>query len=63
MSFFGGLTEPAHGLGIILGHDFAIWHPEVDRGSFEVLILDKVFASLPTSSFTDDKKKAVAADV
>ena len=29
----------------------------------EVLIFDKVFASLPTPPFSDDEKKAVAGDV
>ena len=36
---------------------------EETKADVEVLILDKVFASLATPPFSDDEKKAVAADV
>ena len=39
------------------------WEKEETKADVEVLILDRVFASLPTPPFTDDEKKAVAADV
>ena len=39
------------------------WEKEETKADVEVLILDKVFASLPTPPFTDNEKKAVAADV
>ena len=39
------------------------WEKEETKADVEVLILDKVFASLPTPPFTDDEKKAVASDV
>ena len=39
------------------------WEKEETKADVEVLILDKVFASLPTPPFTDDEKTAVAADI
>ena len=39
------------------------WDKEETKADVEVLILDKVFASLPTPAFSNDEKKAVAAGV
>jgi type I restriction enzyme, R subunit len=39
------------------------WEKEQTKGEVEVLILDKVFASLPTPPFTPDEKKVIAENV
>jgi type I restriction enzyme R subunit len=39
------------------------WEKEQTKGDVETLILDHVYTSLPAPPFTDDDKKAVAANV
>ena len=39
------------------------WEKEQTKAEVKVLILDKVYASLPTPPFTPDEKEAVAAEV
>ena len=39
------------------------WEKEQTKADVEVFILDEVYANLPTPPFTDDEKKAVAAEV
>ncbi|MDE0331887.1 MAG: hypothetical protein OXL41_08460 [Nitrospinae bacterium] len=52
-----------HSIEALLSQVDRFREKEETKAEVEVLILDKVFNSLPTPPFTADEKKSVTADV